>query len=81
MTAKEFDLLKVGDICEVVRGKDVKMKCVVLHKEQSESLEWKIPKSMVVLVKPMYSGCRFDSNTVAYRYFKLFSHTELKVLN
>lgn len=74
MTSKEFEELKNGDICKVIRGKDIGMKCVVLHKEHA-------PNSKVVLVKPAYSGEIFDSATVAYRYFKLFSHTELKVLS
>lgn len=74
MTSKEFEGLKNGDICKVIRGKDIGMKCVVLHKEHA-------PTSKVVLVKPAYSGEIFDSATVAYRYFKLFSHTELKVLS
>lgn len=73
MTSKEFEQLKNGDICKVIRGKDAGIECVVLHKERS-------PLSMVVLVKPAYLGEIFNSPTVAYRYFKLFSYTELKVL-
>ena len=74
MTSKEFEELKNGDICKIIRGKDAGMICIVLHKEYA-------PKSMVVLVKPAHPFEIFDSPTVAYRHFKLFSHTELKVLS
>lgn len=73
MKAMEFEKLKSGDICKVIRGKDAGKRCIVLHKERTV-------KSMVVLVKPAYDDVIFDSATVAYRYFKLFSHTELQVL-
>lgn len=80
MTAMEFKQLEIGGICEVIRGKDAGIKCVVLDKEQAPSTEWKTSSSMVVLVKPLNPNEYFDSATVAYRYFKLFSHTELKIL-
>ena len=81
MTSKEFEELKNGDICKVIRGKDAGMKCIVLHKEQTASTRWMTPSSMVVLVKPLYPDDRFDSATVSYRYFKLLSHTELQVIS
>lgn len=74
MTSKEFMKLKNGDICQVIRGRDIGLKCLVLHKEQST-------KSKVILVKPENPEDIFDSPTVAYRHFKLFSHTELRVLH
>lgn len=80
MTTKEFEELKNGDICKIIRGKDAGIKCVVLHKEKSPSTRWKAPSSMVVLVKPLHPDDLFDSATVAYRYFKLISHTELQVI-
>lgn len=80
MTTKEFEELKNGDICKIIRGKDAGIKCVVLHKEKSPSIRWKAPSSMVVLVKPLHPDDLFDSATVAYRYFKLLSHTELQVI-
>lgn len=73
MTSEEFVTLKVGDVCKVIRGKDKGRKCVVLHKEGR--------KSQVVLVEPLYPGELFDSASVAYRYYKLFSYTELQVLS
>lgn len=80
MTFVEFKRLKVGDICKVIRGKDAGMRCVVLHKEESSFIKDQAPISMVVLVKPLDEFEHFDSATVSYRYFKLFSHTELKIL-
>lgn len=81
MTRAEFGKLQVGDICEVIRGCDRWMRCIVLHKEQSEYERNGVPKSMVVLVKPLDPIQTFESSTVAYRYFKLIDHTNLKVLS
>ena len=81
MTKIEFDNLKVGDICEFNRGIDAGMKCVVLHKESSEYERNGVPRSMVVLVKPLDEADRFYSSIVAYRYFRLVSHTQLTVLS
>lgn len=74
MTSKEFKELKIGDICKVIRGRDSGLECEVLHKQSAS-------KSKVVLVKPAYPEEIFDSPTVAYRYFKLFSHTELEIIS
>lgn len=74
MKGAEFEALKNGDLCRVIRGKEKGKICVVLHKEA-------IPfKSKVILVKPANSKEKFDSDSVAYRYFKLFSYTELAVV-
>lgn len=74
MKGTEFEALKNGDLCRVIRGKEKGKICVVLHKEAAPF------KSKVVLVKPANSKEKFDSEAVAYRYFKLFSYTELAVV-
>lgn len=74
MKGTEFEALKNGDLCRIIRGKEKGKICVVLHKEA-------VPfRSKVVLVKPANSKEKFDSETVAYRYFKLLSYTELAVV-
>lgn len=80
MTEAEFKTLEVGTVCEVIRGKDAHLKCVVLHKEQSEFEGYRGIRSMVVLAKPLSPNRKFESSTVAYRYFKLIDHTNLKIL-
>lgn len=74
MKGVEFEALKTGDLCRVIRGKEKGKICVALHKEA-------IPfKSKVILVKPANSKEKFDSESIAYQYFKLFSYTELAVV-
>lgn len=80
MNAKEFESLKIGDVCEVIRGKDSGKKCVVLHKDAQIVDRYMSTPIMVVLAKPQSPDDNFDSPTVAYRYFKLFAHSELKRL-
>lgn len=75
MTASEFNKLLVGDICEVQKGKDKGIKCVVLYKYQTPVYKFK-----GVLVKPLNPDDRFTSNRVTERFVKLFPHIELKVL-
>ena len=74
MKGTEFEEKKNGDLCRVIRGKEKGKICVVLHKETAPF------KSKVVLVKPANNKEKFDSETIAYRYFKLFSYTELAVV-
>lgn len=73
MTALEFEQLTDGSVCKIIKGRDAGIEVIALHKEETF-------KSKVVLVKPLKSSDHFDSATVAYRYFKLLSHTELKIL-
>lgn len=73
MTALEFEQLTDGSVCMITKGRDAGIEVIALHKEKTF-------KSKVVLVKPLKSSDHFDSATVAYRYFKLLSHTELKIL-
>lgn len=80
MTAEEFENLKIGDQCVVMRGKDKGLRCTVVHKEQGGLIKGSNPVSMVVLVKPSYPHCLFNSPMVCYRFFKLFSHRELRVI-
>lgn len=81
MTAKEFEELEVGDLCIILKGKNANAECVVLHKEKTSELRKNFPVSMVVLVKPANPMWLFASDTVSYRHFQLFAHTELRVLS
>ena len=76
MTIQEFDDLKIGDTCLVTRGKGKGKRCIVLYKA-GHTIKYD-HRIGIVVVKPEDYGNLFESSTVTYRYFKLFSHTELR---
>ena len=78
MTIQEFDDLKIGDTCLVTRGKDKGKRCIVLYKA-GHTIKYD-HRIGIVVVKPEDYGNLFESSTLTCRYFKLFSHTELKDL-
>ena len=65
-----------GDTCLVTRGKDKGKRCIVLYKA-GHTIKYD-HRIGIVVVKPEDYGNLFESSTVTYRYFKLFSHTELR---
>lgn len=71
MTIQEFDDLKIGDTCLVTRGKDKGKRCIVLYKA-GHTIKYD-HRIGIVVVKPEDYGNLFESSTVTYRYFKLFS--------
>lgn len=74
MTRTEFDKIQIGDICKVIRGKDSGTFVRILYKDCQPG-KFGQRDICVLLAKPLH--ILFDSPTVSYRYFKLFSHTEL----
>ena len=76
MTIQEFDDLKIGDTCLVTRGKDNGKRCIVLYKA-GHTIKYD-HRIGIVVVKPEDYGNLFESSTLTCRYFKLFSHTELR---
>lgn len=68
MTMKELKSLKIGDICEIIRGRDAKRICEIAFIE-GES----------VLVRSA-DGRRFDSME-QYSRLKLTSYRELKLIS
>ena len=71
-----YDNLKIGDTCLVTRGKDKGKRCIVLYKA-GHTIKYD-HRIGIVVVKPEDYGNLFESSTLTYRYFKLFSHTELR---
>ena len=76
MTIQEFDDMKIGDTCLVTRGKDKGKRCIVLYKA-GHTIKYD-HRIGIVVVKPEDYGNLFESSTLTCRYFKLFSHTELR---